>query len=86
MLKHLQDIIMCVFCGFTFTLRFGAVPGAVLGADQSRGPVGVHGETGRALETDRAVVGEVVAQPHPVGRHPGVATVDHCEKQNRMNT
>lgn len=46
---------------FTFAERFGAVPGTVLGADESRGPVCIHGETRRTLETDCVVVGEIIA-------------------------
>lgn len=45
---------------FTFTVWFGAIPCAVFGADESGGPVGVHGETWRTLETDCVVVGEII--------------------------
>lgn len=46
---------------FTFTERLGAVPGAVLGADEGGGPVGVHRESRRTLEGGGVVVGEVVS-------------------------
>lgn len=63
---------------FTFTERLGAVPGAVLGADEGGGAVGVHRESGRTVEGGGVVVGEVVSYPQPVGWHPRVATVDYC--------
>lgn len=62
----------------TFAEGLGAVPGAVLGADESGGPVGVHREPRRTLKGDAVVVGEVISQPHPVGWHSRVATVDDC--------
>lgn len=54
-------IVRTVLHKITFTERFGAIPGPVFGADESRGPVRIHGETRRALETDCAVVGEIIA-------------------------
>ena len=45
---------------FTFTEWFGAIPGTVLGADESGGPVSIHGETRRTLETDCVVVGQII--------------------------
>lgn len=46
---------------FTFTERLGAIPGAVLGADEGGGPVSIHRESRRTLEGGGVVVGEVVS-------------------------
>ena len=62
----------------TFTERLGPIPGAVLGADESGGPVGIHHESRRTLEGDGVVVGEVTSNSHPVGWHSRVTTVDDC--------
>lgn len=70
----------------TFAERFGAVPGAVFGADEGRGPVSVHGETRRTLETDCTVVGEITSQPHPIGWNSWVTTVDDCRNEIRQTT
>lgn len=64
-------------------MRFGAVPGSVLGAEESGGSVGVHAKTGRTLETDGVVVGEVTARPHAVGRHSRVTAVDYCRGRDK---
>lgn len=69
---------------FTFAVRFGAVPGPVLGADKSGGPVRVHSKTRGTLETDREVVNEIIAQPQPVGWHARVTAVDYCEDKHRV--
>lgn len=61
----------------TFTERFGAIPGAGLGADERGGPIGIHGETRGALERDRVVVGEITPKSHPVSWHSGIAAVDN---------
>lgn len=57
----LDWIIHTILLRITFTERFGAIPGPIFGADESRGPVRIHGETGRTLETDCVVVGEITA-------------------------
>lgn len=69
---------------FTFTERLGAIPGPVLCADERGGPAGVHGETRWTLESDCVVVGEITPQPHAIGRHSGVATVDYCEEPEKV--
>lgn len=69
---------------FTFTERFGTIPGTVLGTDESGGPVSIHGETRGTLETDCVVVGEIIPQPHAIGWHSRVTTVDYCTKPNRV--
>lgn len=61
----------------TFTERFGAIPGAGLGADERGGPIGIHGETRGALERDCVVVGEIIPKSHPVSWHSGIAAVDN---------
>lgn len=65
----------------TFTERFGAIPGAGLGADERGGPIGIHGETRGALERDRVVVGEIIPKSHPVSWHSGIAAVDYWKNK-----
>lgn len=68
---------MSLLSDHTFTKRFGAVPGAILGADESGSPVGVHGESRGTLETDSVVVCEIRSKSHPIGRYSGITTVDN---------
>lgn len=73
------SLIHIILDNFTFAERFGAIPGSVLGADESRSPVSIHIETRRTLETDCVVVNEIIAQPHPIGWHSRITTVDYCK-------
>lgn len=71
---------------FTFTHWFSAIPGPVLGADERGGPGGVHGEARWTLESDCVVVGEITPQPHAIGRHSRVATVDYCREPQKVKS
>ena len=68
---------VCVCERPTLAEWFGSIPGAVLGAHQRGGAVGIHVEPRGTLVAHRVVVDEVPAHSHAIGWHARVATVDH---------
>lgn len=61
--------------------RFGAIPGPILGADDRRGSVSIHGKSRRTLESGGSVVGKIIPKPNTIGWQSGIPTVDYCSKK-----
>lgn len=60
----------------TFAEGLGAVPGAVLGAEQGGSSLHVHAVPRQALKGHRPVEGELAAHSQTIGRDPWVTTVN----------
>lgn len=56
-------------------MRLGAVPSAVLSADERGGTIRVHSETRCTVEADVVAVGEVTAESDTISWNSRISTV-----------